>query len=160
MSEAVSHSILLVCESLYYSSLFEGECHWVCGVSLCTPFCPTRHTCEYLLQWIIILVQSLCLLLQHQHWTFIEINWYLAAALCREDPEAMDLQNRPLLFQKLIEGKDVGVGQLEAMNRGLVVTELVVLPGKRQASSPMSISSLALPCGGTEPGQCTNMASG
>lgn len=152
---SINHCLLWICDSSLLFLLLHQRSIWGsgikrCGVSLCTPPCPNSCTCECSLQWVISLVQSFCLLLYHQHRTHIEIHRSPAAALCCKDSEAIDLQDQSLLFQKLIGGKDVGVGQLKALNLSLGVWQLnwsACHVRVKPALPFIPLSPLALPCG-------------
>lgn len=64
------------------------------------------------------LPQSLWLLLPHQYWILRRTALgYSVVALCRGDPEALDLQNWPFpTLQQFIEEIDFGVDQLEGLD--------------------------------------------
>jgi hypothetical protein len=78
-------------------------------------------TCKCSLPWVFGLCRGLWLLLHNQYWLLIRtLLRYPADALCHGDHATLDLQNWP--FHKLhqfIDGVNVEVGQLKALNLGL-----------------------------------------
>lgn len=70
--------------------------------------CPTLYnclnifTCKCSLQWVLDLVQGLCLLWQHQYWILIWTPSYPAAALCHGDSAALEQQDWPFCISQPI----------------------------------------------------------